>query len=200
MFRNLAFTAPGCAHVASSEDELELFPADFRQGMAARAGILGDVRSNHPRRWRLPLRFTGLDSEPGEEAIELTAVHAVLQLRCRSDHAGVDYWQPSHPLRGEIETLDKEKIPGLRILAVQSLKRNYRDSNGKPAIVEHFGYMDGNAQPVMDQGAPDWERAHLGEILLGYNNSGGQAVDISAPDAPELTRARRAWLSMAAFW
>ena len=59
-----------------TEDELALFPEEFRQGMEARCGVLGDLRTNHPRRWRLPV---SVDDETRED--RAAAVHVVLQLR-----------------------------------------------------------------------------------------------------------------------
>ena len=53
---NVGFTAEGLRVCGLSEAQLDWFPDEFRQGMEARAGVLGDVRGNHPRRWTLPLR------------------------------------------------------------------------------------------------------------------------------------------------
>ena len=128
--------------------QLEQFPEDFRQGMDARAGLLGDVRNNHPRRWRLPLRFAGVDAPPHGQAIGLAAVHAVLQLRCRHD-GGADaplYWDGSHPLHAELRALHGTAPAGVRILAVESARARTRGQGGQQATVEHFGYVDGIAQ------------------------------------------------------
>src|SRR5262249_31693529 len=40
---NVAFTHPGLAALGVPETELSMFPEAFRQGMAARAQVLGDV-------------------------------------------------------------------------------------------------------------------------------------------------------------
>ena len=47
----LAFTWTGCAHWALHEDSLATFPDEFREGMAARADILGDTGANAPEHW-----------------------------------------------------------------------------------------------------------------------------------------------------
>ena len=57
VFRNLAFTYQGLKNLGLSDDELKEFPKEFRQGMEERAPILGDVKTNHPRRWNLPHRW-----------------------------------------------------------------------------------------------------------------------------------------------
>ena len=57
VFRNLAFTYQGLERLGLSQEELRAFPKEFRQGMEQRAPILGDIRNNHPRRWKLPKRW-----------------------------------------------------------------------------------------------------------------------------------------------
>src|SRR6201998_735156 len=47
----LAFTWNGLRALGVSEDSLATFPDEFREGMAARADILGDTGANHPDNW-----------------------------------------------------------------------------------------------------------------------------------------------------
>ena len=56
---NVAFTPTGLLHAGVSARQLEHFPKDFRDGMDVRAGLLGDVRENHPQNWRLPCANLG---------------------------------------------------------------------------------------------------------------------------------------------
>ena len=44
----IAFTWNGLRALGVSEDSLATFPDEFREGMAARADILGDTGANHP--------------------------------------------------------------------------------------------------------------------------------------------------------
>ena len=203
VFTNVALTLAGLRASGVSEDDLELFPEDFRQGMAARAGSLGDVRNNHPRRWRLPRSFLGPDSEPGPASIDIATVHAVLQLRCKAhgdeEAAALDYWDPHHPLRHEIQAMEGQNIDGLRILAIQSLRRQYREQDGKPVIVEHFGYADGSGQPDLSGNPSNKSRVHLGEVILGHNNAADKAIDLSDPCVPEATKVRVRWLKNGSF-
>ena len=37
------------------EESLATFPAEFQQGMAARAAVIGDVEDNAPEHWEAPL-------------------------------------------------------------------------------------------------------------------------------------------------
>lgn len=196
VYRNLAFTAAGLRACALDEDTLELFPEEFRQGMAARAGLLGDVRHNHPRRWRLPRRFSGIDAAPGDELIELGAVHAVLTLRCAAadaaQAAALELNEAAHPLRAEVAAW-AARHAGLRVLSVQPLRRRVRRRNDEDVIVEHFGYADGQSQPELESGGSSSlaNRVHLGELLWGHANGSDAAVD--AADA------RHAWLFNGSF-
>src|SRR3954468_6324771 len=47
----LAFTWNGLRALGVPEESLATFPDEFREGMAARADILGDAGANHPDNW-----------------------------------------------------------------------------------------------------------------------------------------------------
>src|SRR5689334_24489417 len=47
----IAFTCSGLRVLGTSETALATFPDEFREGMAARAQILGMVGKNHPDQW-----------------------------------------------------------------------------------------------------------------------------------------------------
>src|ERR1700755_86859 len=47
----LAFTWSGLRALGVAEESLASFPDEFREGMAARADILGDTGANHPHNW-----------------------------------------------------------------------------------------------------------------------------------------------------
>lgn len=60
---NIAFTASGLRQLEVKESEVLRFPKEFREGMEARAGLLGDVRENNPEAWTLPelnVRYSGV--------------------------------------------------------------------------------------------------------------------------------------------
>ena len=204
VFRNLALTPAGLRAAGVDENTLELFPEEFRQGMAARAGLLGDVRNNHPRRWHLPRRFVDIDSAPGAEVIELDTVHAVYQLRCMAQNeAALDALElsdPAHPLRGEVSDLCAAHTD-VRVLAVQPLRRRYAQRGSAPAIVEHFGYADGDGQPEVEPVPQpvDRNRVHLGEIINGHDNAADFAPDLTDPEVPEPVKERHRWLANGSF-
>ncbi len=47
----VAFTWNGLKALGVDETSLATFPEEFKQGMAARADILGDTGANHPDNW-----------------------------------------------------------------------------------------------------------------------------------------------------
>ena len=47
----IAFTCNGLGALGVDDASLATFPEEFRQGMAARAAILGDTGTNHPDHW-----------------------------------------------------------------------------------------------------------------------------------------------------
>jgi deferrochelatase/peroxidase EfeB len=197
-FCNVAFTLAGLRAAGLSEDDLELFPEEFRMGMARRAGLLGDVRNNHPLRWRFP-------PVAGDVAgAEPDMVHAALILRCMTKRetaadATVDISDADHPLRTHIDHV--VKLGGARVAAIQSMKRLYADPE-RTVIREHFGYHDGNGQPTIEQSSkiPPFRQnlIHLGEVLVGRTNaSDPEYVDDS--DAAADIVARMAWLGNGSF-
>ncbi len=206
-FCNVAFTPAGLRALGMSEDTLGLFPEEFRQGMSARAGLLGDVRNNHPRRWRLPRRVPDLSrSDAGSEAgfgeIELDSIHVVVQLRCDGGPgvpADLDLRDPLHPLHSVADRMLRDN-PGVELLSVQALVR--RASAGLPnGVEENFGYADGFGQPEVEAGsAPNHaNRVHLGEIVCGHENAADFEPDPTDPALPDVVKARLSWLTNGSF-
>src|SRR3954469_644685 len=48
---SVAFTWNGLRALGVDEPSLATFPEEFREGMVARAAVLGDVGPNHPTQW-----------------------------------------------------------------------------------------------------------------------------------------------------
>jgi deferrochelatase/peroxidase EfeB len=186
---NIAFTMEGLRCCGLPESALEGLPMEFRLGMEQRAGILGDVRGNHPRRWRLPLRngpqvLDNPDWQPGPapERVNLEAVHAVIQLRLGPPDRSKR--QVPHPdLRPKLAQLLKrlfEHSPGARPLSVQWMERlGHQDDKA----LDHFGFIDGQSQPELKPRAgvifyPN--QVHVGETLLGYPNAADHDAELGA--------------------
>ena len=80
-FLNIAFSMFGLEKIGVPKQELATFPKEFREGMAARAPLLGDKYANHPRRWTLPDRFDGMTGADNNPPIELSEIDCLIQLR-----------------------------------------------------------------------------------------------------------------------
>ena len=173
---NLSLSFAGLRACGVGEWLLDQLPLEFRQGMAQRAGLLGDIHGNHPQRWQLPqlnwpqaVDHPDLASNPATPRVALEAVHAVIQVRLGPVGA-----QPRDTdLRPQIGALLRAlfaRTPGVKPLSVQWLRRLF---NATDDVVEHFGYTDGQSQPQFGR-SDAWffpNQVHLGEALLGHPNA-----------------------------
>ena len=157
----LAFTWNGLRALGVDEASLATFPEEFRQGMAARAEILGDTGANHPDHW-----VGGLASPDLHAIAVLFARDAAERRRCLSEHQkllarceGVEV----------LSSLDVEATPPF----------DYAH--------DHFGYHDRLSQPVIEgsgeeptpgSGAP----IKAGEFILGYPDEDGPGPPLPQPD------------------
>ncbi len=163
---NIAFSFAGLQALNLPDSELGAFPEDFRMGMAARAGMIGDVGDNAPNRWIRPLR--------GVE------VHAILIV------AGDD----ADDLAEHVTVL-RQSLDGTEIEVLYQQQGNARvDQPGH----EHFGFDDGVSQPGVrndlvtppaqgdpDKGMPGQDRLWPGEFVLGYPQQTGDAKPDGTP-------------------
>jgi Dyp-type peroxidase family len=197
---NVAVTYEGLRACGLTEDQLALFPQEFREGMEARASMLGDFRANHPRRWRLPVPNWNVPGGAAAAPIELSAVHLVVQMRTGSTSTEIDPTKPDHPLYQDILRIanapgSSTPRAGIRVLAVEGMRRLI---NGQGQATEHFGFVDGESDPVYaksDEGGTYRNRVHVGEFVLGRDNE----VDAAVPPATPRDRERREWLADGSF-
>jgi Dyp-type peroxidase family len=162
---NIALTYPGLAALGVGGAELSLFPDAFREGMAARAELLGDVDDSAPLRWVGP--FASSD------------VHGLVLLAA-DEPATLDRLARVHTQRMGAH--------GIRIV-FDDTGRVRVDQPGH----EHFGFRDGVSQPGIrgltrrqnpdddDQGAPGQDLLWPGEFVLGYPTQ----IRSPDPDAEE---------------
>lgn len=175
---NIGFTVEGLRAAGLTDDEIRELPEEFVQGMAMRAGILGDVRINHPQRWRLPVNnwADGIYAEELSDAheaprVDLNAVHAIVQVRRRATPESTDEDTPTAraPL---MEALKKLTMVHEGVIPL-SLQWMHRLRNPAKVVEEHFGYTEGNSEPVLtkaEAGRRYSNQIHLGEMLCGYPN------------------------------
>lgn len=156
----LAFTWTGLRALGVPEDSLATFPAEFREGMAARASILGDTGGNAPEHWVGGL--AGAD------------LHAIAILFARTDE------QCATSIAAHDELL--ARTDGVRSLS-------HLDLNATPPFNyahDHFGFRDRLSQPVMkgsgEQPTPgSGDPLEPGEFILGYPDENGPVADLPQP-------------------
>jgi Dyp-type peroxidase family len=161
----LAFTFNGLRALGVSEESLAGFPDAFREGMAARADILGDIGANHPDKW------------VGDLASQDLHAIAILFARGEEEH---------HRCIGVHDELIA-RCDGVRSLSVLDL-------NATPPFNyahDHFGFRDRLSQPVMKGSGEDptpgsGAALEPGEFILGYPDENGPPADLPQPD--ELSR------------
>jgi Dyp-type peroxidase family len=157
----LAFTWNGLRALGVPEKSLATFPDEFREGMAARADILGDTGANHPVNW-----VGGLASED---------LHAIAILFARDD-------AEHRRATGEHDKL-VARCEGVRSLSVLDL-------NATPPFNyahDHFGFRDRLSQPVMEGSGEEptpgsGARLKPGEFILGYPDEDGPPSNLPQPE------------------
>jgi Dyp-type peroxidase family len=163
---NLSFTWPGLAALGVEDAILATFPEEFREGMSARAELLGDRGPSAPGAWEAGFG-TG-------EAHVLVSIHA----------------QAPASLESRVARL-LEGIEGTG--GAVELVRDQRAAN-LPDGRDHFGFNDGIARPAVEgsgvvarpgDGLPErgggWRSIRTGEFLLGHEDEDGRLPEAPAP-------------------
>jgi deferrochelatase/peroxidase EfeB len=154
---------------------LASFPEEFRQGMAARAKILGLTGANGPEKW-----VGGLQSGDVHAIAILFARDVAERERCREEHARYVAQCKGVEL---LSSLDLEGIPPF----------DYAH--------EHFGYRDRLSQPVIEgtgieptpgSGPP----IRAGEFFLGYPDEDGSGAALPQPEVLSRNGSYVAYLRM----
>jgi Dyp-type peroxidase family len=156
----VAFTWNGLRALGLDETSLATFPEEFRQGMVARAEMLGDTGVNAPEHW------DGGVASPDLHAIAILFARNVTEhARCVSEHEKLVAACPGVVL---LSVLDVAAIPPF------------------DHAHDHFGYRDRLSQPVIEgsgedptpgSGAP----VKAGEFIVGYPDEYGVIADRPRP-------------------
>ncbi|MDA4108055.1 Dyp-type peroxidase [Mycolicibacterium holsaticum] len=157
----LAFTWQGLRALGVPQESLATFPDAFREGMAARASILGDTGAAAPEHW--------LGGLAGDD------LHAIAILFSRTDEQ----------YRRSVANHDAllSRIDGVRSLS-------HLDLNATPPFNyahDHFGFRDRLSQPVMkgsgEESTPgSGGPLEPGEFILGYPDENGPVLGLPQPE------------------
>lgn len=156
---NIALTADGLKALGLSEENMQNFTREFREGMTTphRQRLLGDFDSSAPDQWI----WGGTKNDE---------VHILLMLFATDKAATEQYY---------LEMVDELESAGLKEL--QQL-----DGQTLPGNKEHFGFRDGISQPVIKgsgREGPVNDYLNAGEFLMGYKNE----YEVY-PDTPLITQ------------
>jgi Dyp-type peroxidase family len=157
----VAFTWNGLRALGVDEGSLATFPEEFRQGMVARAAILGDTGENHPEKW-----VGGLASPDLHAIVILFARDVAERERSVAEH---QQYASRFPGVEALSILDLEATPPL----------DYAH--------DHFGYRDRMSQPEIEGSgvAPtpgSGAALKPGEFILGYPDEGGTPGPLPQPE------------------
>jgi Dyp-type peroxidase family len=197
-FANIAFTYNGLRALGVDGRTLDTFPEVFREGMAHRAGLLGDTGAAAPEKWDGYLgssevhgvAWTTFHFPVSRPVADIVKVYEQLHEALGKISAGGLPPLPSWPRAARSGNAGRPE-PGLQAAAIQGAEvlhvelglANYvPGAGGEPDFpVEHFGFRDGISQPFADIGlappAPgggtpraggSWAPVARGELLLGY--------------------------------
>jgi Dyp-type peroxidase family len=162
---NVAFSYAGLSALQLPSASLASFPEEFREGMAARASLLGDEGDSAPANWEPPLG--------GDE------VHILVMISAAHEQALSAHDQR---IRRSIE-----RTGGLTTIYDAM-------GSALPGNREHFGYTDGFAQPDIEGAAPSrpvggaplrdlkWRPIRPGEFIFGYPDEENVLPQAPTPD------------------
>src|SRR3977135_1836937 len=158
----IAFTCNGLGALGVDDAALATFPEEFRQGMAARAEILGIVGGSGPDQW------VGDLASPALHAIViLFARDAEERDRCERQHR--EYLSTLNGVN-VLSTLNIEALPPFDGIAREHF--GYRDRLSQPAIAGT------GEQPMPGSGPP----VKAGEFFLGYEDERGAPPPLPQPE------------------
>lgn len=182
MWRQIALSLAGLRALGLPAVRLDRFPQAFKEGMAARAGLLGDVRHNHPSHWALAPHVNGHDR------LDPANAHLLVQLRFASSSAG-ETITPDDERRIAAAAAALTAGTGLALLAVEPMRSNGGDR-------ENFGFKDGISQPALQpSGGQQWDDGvPTGEILQGYPTARDKGYAV--PEQPDALLDRGSFLAV----
>src|SRR4029077_1143657 len=155
---SVALSFRGLKALGVPQASLDTFSQEFQQGMAARAGILGDTGENSPENWEKPLGSADVHVVLTALAPDSERLEAALA-RARQEY---------------------QKISGITAIWSQNC-------HALPNEREAFGFKDGISHPAIEGSGipgtnPREQPLKLGEFVLGYPDEIGDGPAIPNPD------------------
>jgi Dyp-type peroxidase family len=155
---SVALTFHGLKALGLPNRSLESFAPEFKQGMAARAAVLGDVDESAPSVWEAPLGTRD--------------VHVALAL-------------VSPDAQRLNEALERARATYVHLSGVSALWR--QDCHARADGKEAFGFRDGISHPAVEGSGiagtnPDEPPLKAGEFVLGYPNESGVVAHMPTPE------------------
>jgi len=155
---SVALTFQGLQALGVPQASLDSFPAEFQQGMAARAAMLGDAGENSPEHWEKPL------GTPDVHVLFAAVAPDTARLAAAIDPA--------------LEAL--AALAGVAVIWRQ-------DCHMLPTGREAFGFKDNISQPAIEGSGTKGTNPHepplkAGEFLLGYLDETGKLPPMPQPE------------------
>src|SRR5215216_5638689 len=154
----VAFTYQGLKALGVPPESLDSFAPEFRQGMAARAAVLGDVGASGPDQW--------------EEPLGRPDVHIALATLAPDQATLDELVEQARRAQDEFPGIDVIWRQDCYQLATGRTSFGFKDGIGQPAV-------EGIATPPTDPGRPPIK---AGEFILGYPDETGALPSIPAPE------------------
>src|SRR5215207_11359248 len=153
-----AFTYHGLKALGVPQSSLDSFAPEFRDGMAARAALLGDVGDSSPEHWEKPLGTSDVHVALAALSPDSERLQAVVE-KARRAHA---------------------ELAGVEVIWRQDC---YQLPSGRTS----FGFKDGIGQPSVEGSGrpptnPKERPLKAGEIVLGYPDETGELPPMPAPE------------------
>jgi Dyp-type peroxidase family len=154
----VALSFQGLKALGVPADTLASFPEEFRQGMAARAEILGDTGESAPEHWESPLGSPEVHMAIVALAPDATQLEPVLA-------------EANNALR---------ELPGVTPIWRLDTYLDHRERTS-------FGFKDGISNPDIDGSGNPITNPHeapfkVGEFVLGYPNETGDLPPMPRPE------------------
>ena len=154
----VGFSYRGLEALGVPQSSLDSFAPEFREGMAERATLLGDVGESGPENWESPLGTGDVHVAVAALSPDPARLEAVAE-KARLAHA---------------------ELPGLEVVWRQDC---YQLATGRTS----FGFKDGIGQPAVEGSGrtstnPRQRPLKAGEIILGYPDETGELPPMPTPE------------------